>query len=255
MVSSLGPLLPLLLPAAPLLLRPEQFDGCVPDGKTLCTTGIRKAIASCPPAGCALLFSGPGVYLTQPFNLTSNLELKIGGGATILATSEDRYNLDYSGGDWPVLPWAEYPSLPTRDINPAAQAVVRGYNLSNVSIVAEPGGMLDCGGTYWICQAWGSAEAARGFCGAPKTPGPYCLHPPCNASCGVARHKPGVCPPGTNTRPRCVHLIGTDHIRITNLTMRNAPFWNLHFQFSSDILVDGVQIYQFPGAANADGID
>ena len=52
-----------------------------------------------------------------------------------------------------MLPWAEYPSLPTRDISPAYQAVVRGYNLTNVSIVAQPGGMLDCGGTYWICQA------------------------------------------------------------------------------------------------------
>ena len=42
---------------------------------------------------------------------------------------------------------------------------------------------------------------------------------------------------------------------ITNLTMRNSPFWNLHFQFASDVVVDGVRIYQFPGAANADGID
>jgi polygalacturonase len=37
--------------------------------------------------------------------------------------------------------------------------------------------------------------------------------------------------------------------------VRNSPFWNLHFQFSSDIVVDGVQIYQYPDAANADGID
>ena len=29
------------------LLRPEDF-GCVPDGRTLCTAGIRKAFASCP---------------------------------------------------------------------------------------------------------------------------------------------------------------------------------------------------------------
>jgi polygalacturonase len=234
--------------------RPEDF-GCVPDGRSLCTTGIRKAFASCPASGCVVEFAGPGTYLTQAFNLTSNLELRIGADATILATSEDRYNLDHAGGDWPVLPWAEYPSLPTRDINPAAHAVVRGYNLTNVSIVSQPGGMLDCGGTYWICQAWGDAKKADGFCGDPSKPGSHCLHPPCNASCMSPGHKPGPCPPGTPTRPRCLHLIGTDHIRITNLTMRNSPFWNLHFQFSSDIVVDGVQIYQFPSAANADGID
>ena len=42
---------------------------------------------------------------------------------------------------------------------------MRGYNLTNVSVIAEPGGMLDCGGTYWICQAWGDATKAHGFCG------------------------------------------------------------------------------------------
>ena len=39
----------------------------------------------------------------------------------------------------------EYPSLPTRSPTPAYQAVVRGYNLTNVTIDAAPGGMLDCG--------------------------------------------------------------------------------------------------------------
>jgi hypothetical protein len=64
-----------------------------------------------------------------------------------------------------VLPWPEYPSLPTRGPSAASQAVVRGYNLTNVSVIAEPGGMLDCGGTYWICQAWGDATKAHGFSG------------------------------------------------------------------------------------------
>ena len=36
---------------------------------------------------------------------------------------------------------------------------------------------------------------------------------------------------------------------------QSAAAQNLHFQFSSDIIVDGVEIYQYPDAANADGID
>ena len=43
-------------------------------------------------------------------------------------------------------------------------------------------------------------------------------------------------------RPRCMHILGSDNVRVLNLTMRNAPFWNLHFQFSSNVLVDGVQV-------------
>ena len=255
-------------------MRPEDY-GCVPDGETLCSPAIRKAVRNCAAAGgCTLEFAGPGTYLTQAFNLTSNIIVKIGPNATILGTSEDRFNLEKDGGDWPVLPWPEYPSLPTRSPSPAAQAVVRGYNLTNVSIVAEPGGMLDCGGTYWICQAWGgeattackrslslasysdlingalviqtrprptvsaAASKAHDHCSiwvadimscddlgndlASRTPNGYCLHPPCNSSFDCSGP-----PPHRNCleRPRCLHLLGTDHIRITNLTMRNAPFW------------------------------
>ena len=68
-------------------------------------------------------------------------------------------------------------------------------NLTNVTIVARPGGMLDCGGTYWICQAYGDPKKTP-LCGDPTTPGPYCLHPPCNASCMAPGHKPGPCLPG-----------------------------------------------------------
>ena len=49
----------LLMAAAPLLFRPEDF-GCTPDGRTLCTAGIRQAIASCPASGCVVEFAGPG---------------------------------------------------------------------------------------------------------------------------------------------------------------------------------------------------
>ena len=77
--------------------RPEDY-GCKPDGIALCTNAIKQAIASCPASGtCVVEFSGPGVYLTQAFNLTSNLELRIGSEATILGTSEDRYNLNAAG--------------------------------------------------------------------------------------------------------------------------------------------------------------
>lgn len=96
-----------------VVLRPEQFGLCKPDGVTLCTAAIRRAIAACEAnRGCALLFEGPGIYLTQSINLTSNMELRIGANATVLGTSEDRYNSEAAG--WPVLPWPEYPSLPTR---------------------------------------------------------------------------------------------------------------------------------------------
>ena len=121
-----------LAPAASgsLTLTPEHY-GCVPDGVVLCSAAIRKAVAHCETVGACTLTFQSGTYLTQAFNLTSNMEIRIGANATILGTSEDRYNLAAHGGDWPVLPWPEYPSLPTRSPQAAAQAVIRGCESRN----------------------------------------------------------------------------------------------------------------------------
>ena len=44
-------------------MRPEDY-GCVPDGETLCSPAIRKAVRNCAAAGgCTLEFAGPGTYL------------------------------------------------------------------------------------------------------------------------------------------------------------------------------------------------
>ena len=103
----------LALSASATVLRPEDFGSCSPDGITLCTAAIRQAVAACRRnQGCVLRFDGPGTYLTQAFNLTSNMEVRIAPYATVLGTTEDRYNSEDAG--WPVLLWPEYPSLPTR---------------------------------------------------------------------------------------------------------------------------------------------
>ena len=144
------------------------------------------------------------------------------------------------------------------------QAVVRSYNSSNVSLIGEVDsqnprikGRLDCGGTYWICMAYrGSTD--------PKRPhdSPFCHSPyqPIQSNKTCCTPQPGglPCPdqlPECNERPRCVHFVGGSQLTVRNLVMRNSPFWNLHFQFARDVLVEGVEIYQYPNAANADGID
>lgn len=65
-----------------------EFGG-VGDGRTLNTKAFREAIyrvQHLPREGGTLLYVPPGVYLTEPFNLTSHMTLYLAAGAVIMAT-------------------------------------------------------------------------------------------------------------------------------------------------------------------------
>lgn len=70
-------------------------QGGVPDGKTLNTKVIQKAIDSCSAAGGGTVHFPPGKYLTGALLLKNGVELYVAKGAQILgSTNEDDYFLD-----------------------------------------------------------------------------------------------------------------------------------------------------------------
>lgn len=58
--------------------------GAVGDGKTLNTDAFRNAVAACAKAGGGTVIVPSGTFLTGPFSLDSNLDLRLGAGSTIL---------------------------------------------------------------------------------------------------------------------------------------------------------------------------
>merc|ERR1712185_896478 len=50
---------------------------------------------------------------------------------------------------WPILPWSEYPSRPSRKPVPTKQGWIRSYNVTDLEITG--GGILDGGGPWWWC--------------------------------------------------------------------------------------------------------
>jgi Glycosyl hydrolases family 28 len=76
-----------LLAAAPLLAADQVMNvrelGAVPDGKTLCTEAIQKAIDRCNGAGGGTVYLPPGVYLSGTLFLKSHVTLHLEANATL----------------------------------------------------------------------------------------------------------------------------------------------------------------------------
>src|SRR6059058_530500 len=62
--------------------------GAVPDGKSLNTQAIVKAIDACKSAGGGTVVIPAGKYATGPFNLISRMHLHFEDGATLIFTDD-----------------------------------------------------------------------------------------------------------------------------------------------------------------------
>ena len=61
--------------------------GAVPDGKTLCTAAVQRAIDACGQAGGGTVYVPPGTFLTGTLVLRSNVTLYLEAGATLLGSA------------------------------------------------------------------------------------------------------------------------------------------------------------------------
>ena len=55
-------------------------------------------------------------------------------------------------------------------------------------------------------------------------------------------------------RPYMLHFEGMSRTHLHNLRVQNSGFWTIHFQYSSDIVVENMSVFNAAGG-NADGID
>jgi len=213
-----------------------------------------------------------GTYLTSAFNLTSNLKLQIKSGTTLQGTERNEDNCGaHVGKDghlghcqsnalWPVLPWPEYPSRPSRNLSPpnlatsleSFQSWIRSYNASNIEIFG--GGIIHGGGRWWWCSRLRQSLEVDPH-SAPKYWRAAHALPGCDDDIKNGR-VPSL---GLLVPPRMIHIVESSFIHIHNVTIEFSPFWTVHFQYSSNILVEDNYIFNpnngtFCGP-NGDGID
>ncbi|HEV2318876.1 MAG TPA: glycoside hydrolase family 28 protein [Verrucomicrobiae bacterium] len=117
--------------------------GAKPDGATLDTAAIQKALDDCRDAGGGIVEFPVGVYLSQPIVLGNATTVKLDPGATLLAVT-NQSDFMKTPGNW----------LKARS-NGDFVPFISGKDLTNITLTG--GGAIDGSGWAW----WGDAEKAR----------------------------------------------------------------------------------------------
>ena len=185
------------------------------DGETNDTAFLQAAILCCPPKGRVLV--PRGVYRVTHLFLKSHLTLELARGAVLLGIPQRE--------QIPVLPgmtisWdeeSEY-NIAAWEGNPLASfcSLITGVDVEDVTLCGE--GIVDGG------------ASAENWWNAPK-------------------QKRGA------WRPRSLYLCRCQNIRVTGLTFRNSPAWNLHPYFSQRLLFADLRVEGPASSPNTDGFD
>ncbi len=232
---------------------PITAYNAVGDGHTLNTDAFAKAIAACSEAGGGHVTVPPGIWLTGPIELKSNVDLHVERGALVVFTTD----------------FSQYPmgTLSPKSNTVVTTPPISGYKLKNIAITGEgiidgageawrpvkkekmtagqwkkitnSGGVLSKDGKLW----WPSEEAMNGEAflktlkkNNPKTANEYI-------------------PARVFLRPNLVHLTDCENVLIEDITLRNSPKFVLYPSGCTNIIVRYTTVFNEWWAQNGDGID
>ena len=206
--------------------------GAIGDGVTDNTAAIQSAINTCAKLGGGPvrlpLVGDKGTYLTGPITLASHVKLQIDKGVILRATTDHaRYHVAF----------LNYPYHANEALVSAYRAVETGI-IGPGTIDGQGGAPALGGGPSWWQQTQppGATIGGTTWYAAPYTDVPV--------SNGVPR-------------PWLVEFYQCSNITVNDVTLTNAPMWNLVFRYSSQITVSEYTATVGPDrlVAHTDGLD
>jgi polygalacturonase len=193
--------------------------GAKPDGKTVNTRAIQRAIDAVSQAGGGTVTVPVGVFLSGLIELKSKITLNLSEGSTLLgSTSMDDYKFDSSS--------------PMHD-GPNPRHLIFAMNADDVTISGT--GQIDGQGPSF----WEPSDKAP-----PPDDQPWA---------GVASHD---LMPRKGGRPSPMLLfVNCRRLTIEDIHIRNSPGWTLHTINCDHVDIHGISIKNPVNGPNTDGID
>jgi polygalacturonase len=226
--------------------------GAKPNGVTLNTESINKAITDCSVKGGGVVLVTQGLWLTGPLVLKSNVNLHI-DRAALLQFTDDK---------------SQYPLVEGNFEGHAAvrnQSPISGTDLENIAITGE--GIIDGHGEAWraisktrLTDAEWQRLVSSGGVSDAKT-----WYPSAGYIEGSKTPAAGVILPGKSLkdyesikdflRPNMLVLTNCKKFLLQDVTFQNSPAWCLHPLLCQDLTLKAVHVRNLWNAQNGDGID
>ena len=227
-------------PVIPRRTFPITAFGAVPDGRTLATAAIARAILACAAAGGGRVLVPSGRFLTGAVHMRSNVELHLARGATLLFSTDPR--------DYPLVR-TRWEGLELINYSP----LIYAYGQRNIAVTGE--GTLDgqASASHW----WSWKGAWRGTTENGWRPGmpdqrAARVRLAQMAEAGVPVQK-RIFGDGSFLRPAFIEHYRCDNVLIEGVKLRGAPFWQVHPVLCRNVIVRNLDIYGH--GPNNDGCD
>lgn len=226
--------------------------GAVGDGHTMNTEAFKTTIDTCSETGGGKVIVPPGLWLTGPIELKSNINFNVERGALIL------FSPDHN--DYPIIssPRGGYIVAPP----------IYGFNLENIAITGE--GLIDGNGTTWrpLKKSKVNSSLWRKFVnsGGVTNSDNSIWYPSEAARDGneelsqLKKNKNEITPDDLilyrdALRPRLVQLINCKNILIDGVTFQNSPSFAFNPIYCEDLVVRNVKVNNEYWAQNGDAMD
>lgn len=209
--------------------------GAAGDGKTKDTKAIDAAVDACVKAGGGTVYFPAGSFLTGSFQLFSNVNLYLGPGSVILASTNKNdyffqkdYGFSGSGAGDRI-------------------GLIFAHDAQNVSITGQ--GTVDGRGTYFMYMD--SLQYGMDFDPKYTRQGTDYMNPKYGRKDGPVLWKGTYADrPGTE-----IIFSSCTNVNVSGITIREAANWSLHFLACNDVKVSGISIKNNMAIPNSDGID
>lgn len=231
--------IPFAMPVIPDIFFPDRtcaitdYDA-VGDGKFLNTKSFQSAISDCANQGGGTVIVPPGIWLTGPIRLESNINLHLKEGARILFS--DTFS-DYLP---PVF--TRFEGIELYNYSPFISA----RDSTNIAITGK--GELDGNGDAWL--AWNDIMQNANSETSIKKVATNKLYN--MAMRGVPVEKRIFGTEKDAIQPSFIAFINCENILVEDIEILNSPGWTLHPVYSSNITIKN--IYINTDKRNTDGI-